>query len=60
MKSIVDWTGFCDTNDKPLKVSDFNKSAILREFGWILEFVEKCRKELADEVEEAEEDAEKN
>lgn len=59
-RAVVDFTGFNDTNDKPLKCTEFNKKAIMKEFGWLNVFVEECRAELAAEVEAEEEGAAKN
>lgn len=59
-KAVVGLEGFADTNDKPLKCTEFNKKALLKEFGWLVPFVEECRAELAAEVESEEVGAEKN
>ena len=60
MRAVVGWKGFADIKGKPLKCSDITKAQVLKEFGWFSEFVEQCRKELAEEVASEEEEAEKN
>ncbi len=59
-RSITAWTGFTDKSGKVLPCTDPNKLAVLKEFDWFGDFVEECRKELAEEVEAELEGAEEN
>ena len=59
-RSVLDWKGFNGINDKPLKCTDFNKMEVMKEYDWFAGFVDECRKSLADEAAEDQEDAEKN
>lgn len=59
-RSVIDWKGFADLKDKPLVCNDLNKLAVLKEFDWFGDFVEECRKTLAEEVESELETSEKN
>lgn len=59
-RSVIEWKGFYGTNGKPLKCTDANKLEVMNEFDWFASFVEDCRKQLAEEVAEEQEDAEKN
>ena len=60
LKSVVDFTGFCGIDDKPLKCTEKHKLSVLKEFAWFGEFVEECREKLAEEVEADLEGAEEN
>lgn len=60
LRSIVDWKGFNNVNDKPLPCNEKNKLQVLKEFGWFGPFIEECREELAEEVESEQEEVEKN
>lgn len=60
VQAVEDWEGILGTNDKKLPCNDVNKLTVFKEFSWFGEFVEDCRKALADEVEAESEGAEKN
>ncbi len=57
LKSVSNWKGFHGTNDKPLTCNDTNKLAVLKEYDWFADAIEKFREELAERVEAEEEDA---
>ncbi len=59
-KSIVAWEGFTKEDGKPLPCTELNKLKVLKEFAWFGTRIEEFRSDLADEVEEALEDDEKN
>lgn len=58
--AVVNWKGFCDMNDKPLKCTDKNILEVHKEFDWFAEFVEESRTALAEQIEDEMEGAEKN
>lgn len=59
-RSIVNWKGFTGVTGQPLACSDKNKLAVLAEFEWFGDAIEKFREEYAEEVNAEEESAEKN
>ena len=59
-RALIEWKGFVGTNGKPLKCTEQNKMEVMREFDWFAGLIEDCRKTLADEVADEQEDAEKN
>jgi hypothetical protein len=59
-RALIEWKGFVGTNGKPLKCTEQNKMEVMREFDWFAGLIEDCRKALADEVADEQEDAEKN
>ena len=60
-KAVINaWEGFVDLKDKQLACNAPNKLKVLGEYKWFYDQIEKFRDELAEEMEDEEEGAEKN